>query len=39
VFALYCDGHVDFTNDSIDLPVWQALGSRNGAETVITQEQ
>lgn len=39
VFALYCDGHVDFTGDSIDLATWQALGSRNGAETVITQEE
>jgi prepilin-type processing-associated H-X9-DG protein len=39
VFALYCDGHVDFTNDSIDLTVWQALGTRNGAEEIsINQE-
>ena len=28
------DGSVRFTNDSIDLTVWRALGSRNGGETV-----
>jgi prepilin-type N-terminal cleavage/methylation domain-containing protein len=39
VFALYCDGHVDFTGDSIDLSVWQALGTRNGSEEIsINQE-
>jgi len=39
VFALYCDGHVDFTGDSIDLTVWQALGTRNGSEEIsINQE-
>ncbi len=34
VFALYCDGHVDFTSDSIDLTTWQALGTRNGSEQI-----
>jgi prepilin-type N-terminal cleavage/methylation domain-containing protein/prepilin-type processing-associated H-X9-DG protein len=39
VFALYCDGHVDFTGDSIDPTVWQALGTRNGSEEIsINQE-
>jgi prepilin-type N-terminal cleavage/methylation domain-containing protein len=32
VFALYCDGHVDYTGNSIDLATWQALGTRNGSE-------
>jgi prepilin-type processing-associated H-X9-DG protein len=34
VFALYCDGHVDFTSDSIDPTTWQALGTRNGSEQI-----
>jgi hypothetical protein len=39
VLALYCDGHVDFASDSIDLSTWQALGSRNGSEQIsINQE-
>jgi prepilin-type N-terminal cleavage/methylation domain-containing protein/prepilin-type processing-associated H-X9-DG protein len=38
VFALYCDGHVGFASDSIDLPTWQALGSRNGGEYVNIDE-
>jgi hypothetical protein len=38
VFALYCDGHVGFAGDSIDLPTWQALGSRNGGEYVNIDE-
>jgi prepilin-type N-terminal cleavage/methylation domain-containing protein len=39
VFALYCDGHVDFTSDSIDLATWQALGSRNGSETISSSQE
>jgi prepilin-type N-terminal cleavage/methylation domain-containing protein/prepilin-type processing-associated H-X9-DG protein len=35
VFALYCDGHVAFAGDSIDVGTWQALGSRNGGEDVL----
>jgi prepilin-type N-terminal cleavage/methylation domain-containing protein/prepilin-type processing-associated H-X9-DG protein len=34
VHALFCDGHVQFINNSINLPTWQALGSRNGGEVV-----
>ena len=34
VNALFCDGHVGFVKDSINVPVWQALGSRNGGEVV-----
>jgi prepilin-type N-terminal cleavage/methylation domain-containing protein/prepilin-type processing-associated H-X9-DG protein len=34
VFALYCDGHVGFASDVIDLAAWQGLGSRNGGEYI-----
>jgi prepilin-type processing-associated H-X9-DG protein len=34
VHALFCDGHVRFVSESIDRQTWQALGSRNGAETL-----
>ena len=34
VNALFCDGHVQFVSESISLFAWQALGSRNGGETV-----
>ena len=39
VFALYCDGHVSFTSDSIDLATWQALASRSGSEQIMPEEQ
>jgi hypothetical protein len=29
---LYCDGHVQFVNNSINLATWQALGSRDLGE-------
>jgi prepilin-type processing-associated H-X9-DG protein/prepilin-type N-terminal cleavage/methylation domain-containing protein len=29
-----CDGHVQFVKNSISVPVWQALGSRNGGEVI-----
>jgi prepilin-type N-terminal cleavage/methylation domain-containing protein/prepilin-type processing-associated H-X9-DG protein len=32
--ALYCDGHVQFVANTIELAIWQALGSRDGGETV-----
>jgi prepilin-type processing-associated H-X9-DG protein len=32
VHALYCDGHVQFVNNSINLATWQALGSRDLGE-------
>ena len=30
----FCDGSVKFVKDSIDLPTWWALGSRNGKEII-----
>jgi prepilin-type processing-associated H-X9-DG protein len=33
VHALMGDGRVDFFSDSLSLPVWWALGSRDGGET------
>ena len=32
--ALFADGHVSFVKDSIALPAWRALGTRNGGEAV-----
>ena len=29
-----CDGSVRFVKDSISLPTWRALGSRNGGEVI-----
>lgn len=34
VHALFCDGHVQFVMDDINVMTWQALGSRNGNEVV-----
>jgi len=34
VHALFCDGSVKFITNSIDLPTWQALGSRKGQEEI-----
>jgi prepilin-type processing-associated H-X9-DG protein len=34
VIALFCDGHVQFSAQTINLGIWQALGSRNGHEAV-----
>jgi prepilin-type processing-associated H-X9-DG protein len=34
VHALFCDGHIQFVNNSVNLATWQALGSRNGAEII-----
>jgi prepilin-type N-terminal cleavage/methylation domain-containing protein/prepilin-type processing-associated H-X9-DG protein len=34
VNSLMADGHVQFIKDSINVLVWQALGSRNGGEVV-----
>ncbi len=31
---VFADGHVDFVNDSIDMTVYQALGSIDGGETI-----
>lgn len=32
VHALFADGHIGFINQSLDVSVWRALGSRNGGE-------
>jgi prepilin-type N-terminal cleavage/methylation domain-containing protein/prepilin-type processing-associated H-X9-DG protein len=34
VHALYCDGHVQFVSNTIQVSTWQALGSREGGEVV-----
>src|SRR5262249_41070926 len=34
VNALFCDGHIQFISDNINLATWQALGSRNGQEVI-----
>jgi prepilin-type N-terminal cleavage/methylation domain-containing protein len=34
VVVAFGDGHTSIINDSIDLAVWRALGSRNGEETI-----
>ncbi len=34
VQVLFCDGHVQFVNNSVDLTIWHALGSRNGSEVI-----
>jgi hypothetical protein len=31
----YADGHVEFISDSIQLPLWWALGSRDGGDATI----
>ncbi len=36
---LYADGHVTFVKDSIALPAWRALGTRNGGEVVSADAQ
>jgi prepilin-type processing-associated H-X9-DG protein len=34
VSSLFCDGHVSFMKNSVNVLVWQSLGSRNGGEVV-----
>jgi prepilin-type N-terminal cleavage/methylation domain-containing protein/prepilin-type processing-associated H-X9-DG protein len=34
VNAVFCDGHVTWIPDSISLPVWQALSTSKGGETI-----
>ncbi|MBI3837980.1 MAG: DUF1559 domain-containing protein [Planctomycetia bacterium] len=34
VHALFCDGHVQFVGNAINVMVWQAMGSRNGGEVI-----
>lgn len=34
VNVLMCDGHVQFVKNSINVLVWQGLGSRNGGEVI-----
>ena len=33
-YAVFCDSHVSFISNGIDLTTWRALGSRNGGEVV-----
>jgi prepilin-type processing-associated H-X9-DG protein len=37
VNALFCDGHVQFVTDGINLVIWQAYGSRAGGESTTGQ--
>lgn len=34
VHTLFCDGHVQFVGNSINVTTWSSLGSRNGGEVV-----
>jgi prepilin-type N-terminal cleavage/methylation domain-containing protein/prepilin-type processing-associated H-X9-DG protein len=34
VNSLFCDGHVQFIKNTVNLLTWQGLGSRNGGEVV-----
>lgn len=34
VNVLFCDGSVHFINNAVTLPVWWALGTRNGGEAI-----
>jgi prepilin-type N-terminal cleavage/methylation domain-containing protein len=37
VVVAFGDGHTSLVNDSVNLDVWRAIGSRNGEETVGTE--
>jgi prepilin-type N-terminal cleavage/methylation domain-containing protein/prepilin-type processing-associated H-X9-DG protein len=34
VHVLYCDGHMQYVSDAMDLAIWQGVGSRAGGEAV-----
>ncbi|WP_165245101.1 DUF1559 family PulG-like putative transporter [Paludisphaera soli] len=34
VCMLFCDGHVQFVKDSVSLPTWRSIATRNGGEVV-----
>jgi prepilin-type N-terminal cleavage/methylation domain-containing protein/prepilin-type processing-associated H-X9-DG protein len=34
VHSLFADGHAQFVKDSVNLSLWQALGTRNGGELI-----
>jgi prepilin-type processing-associated H-X9-DG protein len=34
VHTLFCDGHIQFVSNSVNLATWQALGSRNRGEVL-----
>jgi prepilin-type N-terminal cleavage/methylation domain-containing protein/prepilin-type processing-associated H-X9-DG protein len=36
VNVVFCDGSVHFIADTIDLPTWRALGTRNGGEVLLS---
>jgi len=38
VNVLFCDGHVRWVSEGVNVDVWRALGTRNGGETVSSQE-
>lgn len=35
VYSLFCDGHVEFVSNAIDLAVWQSYGNRHGADIAV----
>jgi hypothetical protein len=34
VNVLFCDGHVQFAKDSVDLSTWRGISTRSGGEVV-----
>ena len=34
VNSLFCDGHVQFVKNTVNLGIWQAVGTRNGGEVL-----
>ena len=34
VNVLFCDGHVQLTKDTVNLPTWRGLATRNGGEVI-----
>jgi prepilin-type N-terminal cleavage/methylation domain-containing protein/prepilin-type processing-associated H-X9-DG protein len=37
VNTLSCDGHVKFVTDAVSLPIWWAMGSRAGGESITSE--
>jgi prepilin-type N-terminal cleavage/methylation domain-containing protein/prepilin-type processing-associated H-X9-DG protein len=38
VNTLFCDGHVQFLKDSVNVSTWRALATRDGGETISSSE-